>query len=143
MWFEFLCPFFLKSLRLLGSGLRPEPRRWLEFLCYANLCILKIGNLTLWNIRIIFLVLEITEFYTPTIYCIRTFQTKLSWNQIKIQSLPWINLTNVFKYESKILFFPSFFEQKFRQISKTANWFHELFLKHDWIFSFSTNEHLK
>ena len=30
MWFEFLCPFFLKSLRLLGSGLRPEPRRWLE-----------------------------------------------------------------------------------------------------------------
>ena len=30
MWFEFLWPFFLKSLRLLGSGLRPEPRRWLE-----------------------------------------------------------------------------------------------------------------
>ena len=31
MWFDFLCPFFLKSLRLLGSGLRPEPRRWLEW----------------------------------------------------------------------------------------------------------------
>ena len=28
---DFLCPFFLKFAAQLGSGIRPEPRRWLEY----------------------------------------------------------------------------------------------------------------
>ena len=30
-WFDFLWPFFLKFAAQLGSGIRPEPRRWLEY----------------------------------------------------------------------------------------------------------------
>ena len=34
---EFLCPFSLKFAERLGSGLRPEPHRWLECV-YENAC---------------------------------------------------------------------------------------------------------